>query len=458
MRNILKAPISLKHFLIGAMVIGVVALFCYASGYSYILAFLVLLFSMHLFFIERASGRQYLHLGLLLTLGLFMAHAVIVYGGWPPRYIPVASLAMLTMLLFNDLQIMFIMSVLASVAVTLGAGGGLEMALIFFVGSVTAAYSVRDARSRGTMINAGFYVACMQVFAAVLLALGTTNIASREFLNNVVRPLAVNGFLAAFITLATLKIFESLFGVVTNFSLLELSDFNQPLLKKMILEAPGTYHHSLVVSNLAEAAAEAVGANGLLTRVGAYYHDIGKIEKPEYFTENQLLDANKHDNLEASVSRLVIISHVKQGLETAKKYKLNPVIADFIPQHHGTSLTYFFYQKALEAAEDPATVKPEDFRYPGPKPQSRETAIVMLADSVEAAIRSLEEPTPKRIEELVRKIINNKFIDGQLDECNLTLRDIDKIALTFTRALSAMYHTRVRYPERNGGTGAKADD
>jgi hypothetical protein len=220
----------------------------------------------------------------------------------------------------------------------------------------------------------------------------------------------------------------------------------------MILEAPGTYHHSLVVSNISEAAADAVGANALLTRVGAYYHDIGKMVKPEYFTENQLAGGNKHDNIEASVSRLVILNHVREGLELAKKYKLNPVICSFINQHHGTSLMYYFYQKALEDAEERTAVKEDAYRYPGPKPQSKETAIVLLADSAEAATRSLEDITPRKIEDLVRKIINNKFIDGQLDECELTLKEIELIAQSFTRVLSAMYHGRVKYPDKKNGS------
>jgi cyclic-di-AMP phosphodiesterase PgpH len=200
---------------------------------------------------------------------------------------------------------------------------------------------------------------------------------------------------------------------------------------------------------LAEAAADAIGANSLLVRVGAYYHDIGKMLKPEYFTENQIVPGNKHDQLEPSMSRLVILNHVKEGVELAQKYKLNQKIIDFIPQHHGTSLIHYFYQKAISESES-ENVEEENYRYPGPKPQTKETAIVLLADSVEGATRSLDEHTPQKIEDVVRKIINNKFIDGQLDECNLTLREIDTIASTFMRVLSAMYHSRIKYPEQKG--------
>jgi hypothetical protein len=256
------------------------------------------------------------------------------------------------------------------------------------------------------------------------------------------------------VVIATSKIFETIFGEISNFTLLELSDSSHPLMKRMVLEAPGSYHHSLIVSNMAESAADAIGAHALLVRVGAYYHDIGKMVKPEYFTENQVHNDNKHDELEPSMSRLVIFNHIKEGMELAQKYHLNRRIIDFIPEHHGTSVMHYFYQKALSEGH-PEGLQERDYRYPGPKPQSKETAIVLLADSVEGATRALDEHTPQRIEDLVRKVINNKFIDGQLDECNLTLREIDTIASTFVRVLSAMYHGRIKYPEKSNGNNPK---
>ncbi len=215
------------------------------------------------------------------------------------------------------------------------------------------------------------------------------------------------------------------------------------------MEAPGSYQHSLAVSQLAEAAADAIGANGLLCRVGGYYHDIGKLVTPEYFTENQNAGMNKHDNIEPTMSRLVILNHVKEGLELGKEYRLHPAILDFIPEHHGTSLIYYFYHKFMQDAENGEVIEEQDFRYPGPKPQTRETAILMLADSTEGAVRSMDDHAPSRIEDVVQKVINNKFIDGQLDECALTLKDINKISKAFTRLLSAMYHSRVKYPEKD---------
>jgi putative nucleotidyltransferase with HDIG domain len=216
----------------------------------------------------------------------------------------------------------------------------------------------------------------------------------------------------------------------------------------MILEAPGTYHHSLVVGNLSEAACRAVGANALLARIGAYYHDIGKLQKPTYFSENQEIKDSKHDTLSPSMSKMIIMNHVKDGIELARKHRLNPVLAEFIMSHHGNSLVYYFYRRALENLEDDQEVREEGFRYSGPKPGTKETAIVLLADSVEAATRALKDPAPAKIEEIVHKIINNKFIDGQLDECELTLKDLEAISIVFVRILAGIYHSRITYPEQ----------
>jgi putative nucleotidyltransferase with HDIG domain len=241
---------------------------------------------------------------------------------------------------------------------------------------------------------------------------------------------------------------ERLFDVTTNMTLIELSDMNHPVLKRLSIEAAGTYNHSVLVGNLAESAAERIGAHSLLARVASYYHDIGKIEKADYFVENALgLDKNRHNKLAPSMSALIILSHVKEGLELARSYRLPQVIQDVIVQHHGTSWVSFFYEKALE--QDPhKQVQEQDFRYPGPPPQTRETAIIMLADSVEAASRSVGTSSPKLLRELVKKIIRNKFMDGQLDQCNLTLRDLDGIVEGFMPVLQGMFHSRVKYPQQ----------
>ncbi len=442
-----KIVVNLKvEIALAVLVLFITSVFCYFADFSFIIPLLLLILGVYLFFFKKANIRLFCNMGLLLALIVFAANSIKVYSTIPYFYIPVASIGMITILLYKDLQLAFIMALLSSILVTLTIGGTLEHMLTFFLGSLSAVYFSRDARMRSQLLIAGLFCGVIQVVTMVLFNPTLQIFLSREYSKLYINPLALSGLVSSLIVLSVLKIFELLFGELTNFSLLELSDFNQPLLRKMILETPGTYHHSLVVSNLAESAANEIGANALLVRVGSYYHDIGKLGKPEYFTENQLACGNKHDDLEPSMSRLVILNHVKDGVDTAKKYKLNPRIVDFITQHHGTGLIYYFFQRALEEG-DGKSIKEENFRYPGPKPQTREAAIVLLADSVEGATRAIDDPTPNKIDDVVRKVINNKFIDGQLDECNLTLKDINLISVVFTRVLTAMYHNRIKYPE-----------
>ncbi len=427
------------------MAVSLLALlvFCYFSGFSLLIPLLIFFFGLHLLFFTKSSLRLFLHLSLLLVLLMFGAHVLASYVGVSHYYLPIAAVPMLAILLFNNVQLALLMALMSAALGGLILGFDLPETLVFFLGGLAGAYKMRDARTRGVLLLAGVYVAFVQV-ACYLLVNPSIN---KDILLYILKPLAFSGVIAAFVVMASSKLFEVLFGEVTNFTLLELSDSSQPLLKRMVVEAPGSYHHSLIVSNLAEAAADSIGVNALLARVGAYYHDVGKMVKPEYFTENQMMTGNKHDDLEPSMSRLVILNHVKEGVELAQKYKLSQKIIDFIPEHHGTGLIHYFYQKAL-ADGQAQDVEEENYRYPGPKPQTKETAIVMLADSVEGATRAMDDHTPQRIGDTVRKVINNKFIDGQLDECNLTLREIDTIANTFVRVLGAMYHGRVKYPEK----------
>ncbi|MFH0910311.1 MAG: HDIG domain-containing metalloprotein [Planctomycetota bacterium] len=251
-----------------------------------------------------------------------------------------------------------------------------------------------------------------------------------------------------------LPLLERVFGAVTNVTLLELSDQEHPCLRRLILDAPGTYHHSVVVGNLAEAAAEAIGAHSLLARVASYYHDIGKLMKPEYFSENDA-GRSRHDDLSPTISTLIITAHVKDGAELARAFDLPQDIIDIIEQHHGDSVVPFFYHRARELAEDPDSVSDGAFRYPGPRPQSREAALVFLADSVEAASRSLEDPTPAHIDRLVHEIVLDKLMAHQLDECPLTFRDLSALERAFVRTLNAIFHSRVRYPEGARQSGRK---
>ncbi|MFA6378640.1 MAG: HDIG domain-containing metalloprotein, partial [Candidatus Omnitrophota bacterium] len=301
--------LRLSNFFLVTLLLLALGFFCYSSGLSLSIPLFLVLLGFYLWYRKRIGYKIFLDFGLLLALIVFVAYASIKYIAFPAFFIPVAAIGLLVMLLYNDLHLAFVMSFAASVLAGFVLGNRFDLMIIYFIGSLVGAFSVKDARTRGELINAGFMISLFQVLCILLLYPYKDFLLSKNFLFNYFRPLFLNGFLSAFIVMATLKVFEYLFGVVTNFSLLELSDFNHPLLRKMILEAPGTYHHSLLVGNLAEAAANTIGANTLLCRVGAYYHDIGKIDKPEYFTENQIFESNKHDDLEPTMSRLVIFNH-----------------------------------------------------------------------------------------------------------------------------------------------------
>jgi membrane-associated HD superfamily phosphohydrolase len=465
MKEFIQTHISFKDAALVFFTLLLLILFCQVVGFSLIIPLLLLFLGVHIFFLRKADFRLFLQLGLLLSLNVAGTNYIMQHTVIQPLFIPVAGFSMLVILLYNDAELAFLMAFVSSVITSLLLTNnpyavntrelftGMDIMLILFLGNLSAVYTVKGARTRGHVMASGIYVGIIQVIAFLIFHHETDLLVSSDFALKYIRPLALNGVISSFVVMATLKVFETWFGVLTNFSLLELADFNQPLLKRLILEAPGTYHHSLVVSNIAEAAAEAVGANALLTRVGDIITMSGKCSS-RIFHRKSAGGGRTSRRAEANISRLVILN--SQGSqELARKYKQNPKIHDFIVQHHGTGLMYFFYQRALEDAGGRDSVKEDTFRYPGPKPQTKETAIVLLADSTEAATRAVEAPTPKKIEETVRKIINNKFIDGQLDECDLTLKEIELIALAFTRGLSAMYHSRVRYPDKKNGNDSR---
>eukprot|EP00112_Aurelia_sp_Birch-Aquarium-sp1_P010443 Seg22295.1 transcript_id=Seg22295.1/GoldUCD/mRNA.D3Y31 product="Cyclic-di-AMP phosphodiesterase PgpH" protein_id=Seg22295.1/GoldUCD/D3Y31 len=276
--------------------------------------------------------------------------------------------------------------------------------------------------------------------------------------------------LIAMVVSGMLPVLESAFGLTTDISWLEMSDLNHKLLRRMQLEAPGTFHHSLVVASLAESAAETVGANAAMCRVSAYFHDIGKLKKPEYFIENQG-ENNPHDTITPTMSALVIIAHVKDGVDLAMKHKLNPLIIDVIREHHGDSLVYYFYHKAreqrreqsdqvekgLEKAEDISGVDEKNFRYPGPRPSSKESGIISLADAVESASRTLRKPTPAKIEALIDDIVNKRLNEGQLDNSGLSLRELKRIKESFANTLRSMLHSRIDYPKDEEKSDRKSD-
>ena len=362
----------------------------------------------------------------------------------PSYFVPMAAMGMLITLLVT-FNVAFISVILMGLLISLLVGGQIEMMLVLLVGSIVGMYAVKGARRRAQILWAGLFVGIAKLMGIVCIGL-INGMEMDFFIKDGVWGIA-SGFFSAFIVMGLLPLFEHFFKAPTNISLLELSDLNHPLLKKLALEAPGTYHHSIMVGNLAEVACDAIGANSLLARVGSYYHDIGKIPKSEYFAENEMTAGSRHSSLLPSMSALIIAKHVKEGVEIAGKYKLTKPIVDFITQHHGDSLISYFYQKAVEKAEEGAVLNEEHFRYPGPRPQTKESAIVLLADSVEASSRALNDPTPSSIRNLVKKIVNNKFIDGQLDECDLTLKDMHKIVDSFVHVLMGIYHTRLTYPE-----------
>lgn len=381
----------------------------------------------------------------LLNMAITLALAEMVMRSPQPSYfMPLAFLGMIVTLLVGP-NIGFLSLLLTGLFISLLAGGKAETMFVLLTGGVVGIYAIKDCRRRSDILRAGLFVGVAKFTAIVCVGL-INNLDADFFVRDGLWGMA-SGLFSAFLVMGILPVFEHLFKVSTNISLLELSDLNHPILKELSIEAPGTYHHSILVGNLAEAASDAVGANSLLARVGSYYHDIGKIPKAEYFSENEIGGVSRHNNLAPSMSALIISKHVKEGVEMARKHKINVKITDLIAQHHGNSLISYFYQKAIEKSKDKDLLKEEDFRYPGPRPQTRESAIILLADSVEAACRAMEEPTPAGIKNLVKKMINNKFIDGQLDECDLTLKDIDKIAASFERILLGVYHTRLIYPD-----------
>jgi hypothetical protein len=396
----------------------------------------------------------------LLNMFLMIVIADFIMNQPQPSYfIPLAGMGMLITLLVG-FNAGFMSVVIVGTLIAFLMAGKIEVFFVLLTGGKAGMLAIRGLRRRARILVAGLLVGAAKALAIV--SIGLINGMEHVVLAKDAAWGVASGIFSGFLVMGLLPFFEHVFKVPTNISLLELSDLNHPLLKKLAMEAPGTYHHSIMVGNLSEAACDSIGANSLLARVGAYYHDIGKIPKAEYFSENEMGAGSKHEKLAPSMSALIISKHVKEGVEIGRQHKLNSEIIDFIRQHHGDSLIAFFYQKALEKAGDASELKEENFRYPGPRPQTKERAIVLLADAVEASSRALEDPTPSSIRNLVKKIINNKFIDGQLDECDLTLRDMHNIAKSFERVLMGMFHVRVPYPEEpkknSGGSGNEGKD
>ncbi len=409
--------------------------------------------------LQRQPARMFLMIGLVLLLHLGFCRLLVdlsevVASSFSrevlqdPRQfyflLPVALGAVL-MVLLVDAQAAILYSLGFGVFLSLLTGQA-EMGIFAVTASLASIYSLRQYRERSAIPRAGLVIGAVSVLIILSLQLYSSGF---EWASFAVRAGAgfLGGLFTAMLASLCLPVMEWLFDITTDIRLLELSNLNKPILRRLAVEAPGTYHHSIIVGTLAEAAAEAIGANALLARVGAYYHDIGKMRKPEYYVENQIYMANKHEGLTPSMSSLILASHVKDGLAMAEEINLTPRVRDLIPQHHGTKLMSYFYQKAKQGAEEKnQEINEEDFRYPGPKPQSKEAAILMLADQVEAASRTLQDPTPRQIRALIRRLIQSTIEDRQFDECEITTRDLDRITRAFERVITGMYHHRIEYP------------
>lgn len=367
---------------------------------------------------------------------------------------PVAAGAMLTGLLIVSGELVWGYVIFQAAVLGVMLDMKMSFVLVTVVGGLAAARGVYACKTRNDIYKAGVRAGLVNVLM-IALVLTVDRFGDESYLRELAwcAPAGMlSGVLSSLVAMMLVPLLETLFNATTDVKLLELSNLNHPLLKEMVVKAPGTYHHSLVVGSMVESAAEEIGANPLLAKVMSYYHDIGKTEHAAYFIENQKPGQNPHDHLSPHMSKTILIAHVKDGVELGLQYKLGKPIIDGIVQHHGTTLIAFFYNRALEAQDESIDqVSEDEFRYPGPKPQFREAALIMLADSIEAASRSLDEPTPVRLQNIVKNIIQRKFMDGQLDECNLTLRDLSIIEDAFIRILLGIYHQRIDYPKKAGG-------
>lgn len=380
-------------------------------------------------------------ISLINIISLILARSI---GTISPFLVPLAFGAMLVTLLLNY-KISVVISIFNCAIISALVGFDPQVMILIFINAILGAVMLKKMHQRNELIYTTIYISVV----SGILTLSTGVIISSNLKEIFMVSLfsMVGGILSGIFSLGVLPFLEGTFNEVTTMKLLELSNPNNPLLKKLLMEAPGTYHHSMLVANLAEMAAEEVGANQVIARIGAYYHDVGKTERPYFFGENQIGRENPHDKISAKLSTHIIIAHVKDGLRLAKEHKLPPIIQDIIAEHHGTTLVKYFYYTMKNNAKNPEDIKEEDYRYPGPIPSSKEAGIVMLADGIEAAVRSIKEPNKDKIEEMVNNIIKDKLESNQLINCDLTLKDIQKIKVCFLNALNGIYHQRIEYPK-----------
>ncbi|MDO9533095.1 MAG: HDIG domain-containing protein [Deltaproteobacteria bacterium] len=408
--------------------------------------------------LRRFSNRllDLIFVAALLLASTLMIKGLLVLGDSVSRNLPLVShnlvyvlplgLAAILAAMFLGLETGVGVACLSATFAALVVDNPFPLFIYFVVAGLMGVWGVKSCRRRSALIQTGLIISVANMILVAAFKLLEFPFTGKDLLIGEVFALG-GGVLTGILALGLAPIMESLFSYSSNIRLLELLNLDQPVLRDLMLIAPGTYHHSMVVGQMVEAAAETIGANPMLAKAAAFYHDIGKIKKPNYFVENQTSGENKHEKLAPSMSSLILISHVKDGVDLARKHRLGEHIADIIRQHHGTNLISYFFHKAQTQAAKPNQAKMEDYRYPGPRPQTKEAGLVLLADQVEAASRTLTDPTPARIQGMVQKIINNVFADGQLDECELTLKDLHHIARSFNKILSGIFHQRIQYPQ-----------
>jgi len=390
---------------------------------------------------------------ILVAVSTFFISKIVMQEDLPDPAITTAIGAMLLAMIFDE-KIGYVGAVILSVFVGSILGNDFNVMAVSFFTGITGIIVIKRLRNRSQLLQAILVMIGAYIF--ILTAMGFMRYVSGEVLLNQIKIAVMIGTATPILTYLLLAIFEKMFDITTDFRLLELSNLNHELMKRLSVEATGTYHHVIQVGNLAEAGAHAVGANSLLARVGSYYHDIGKLEKAEYFIENQLAGENPHQKLTPRMSALILSNHVKRGLELADEYGLPSSIKDIMVQHHGTTVMSFFYQKAL-AKKGADEVNENDYKYPGPRPQTKEAAIVMLADTIEAATRALKDPTHSRLKGVVDDLVDGRFQEGELDESPLTLRDLERIKEAFVKILAGIFHTRIEYPDREDRTESPAE-
>lgn len=415
------------------------------TGLTITVLLLVALFGAYTLRYEPRVLARKVRMLVLMLLAVIMAAAsrYVVRSSLPLYLVPLPLFAMAVAVAYNQ-QFALGYTLFLAMITGIATGSNFGLSVSLFLGSTVGILAMRRVTSRPRPFLAG-----LAAGAGIFIGgWGTGLLFHTDYKLSFADGAYgfVNGAVCGIAITVLLPFIERAFNVITDLSLLEMADLNKPVLRRLALEAPGTYNHSLFVGNLADAAAQMVGANRLFARVGGYYHDIGKLSKPDYFVENHGTASSRHHDLSPTMSALVIISHVKDGVELAREHKLPGSVIDIIREHHGTTLVEYFYQEAVAKAEDTRAVSEGSFRYPGPKPRTKEAAIIMVADSIESASRTVDDPTPSKLESLVSDIVRKKLSDGQFDECNITLADLKRIETSFTKSLAGIFHSRIKYP------------